>query len=159
MIDRHHHRNHHHQQQQQREARIEKTLEDLFEEAVESLRGDDVEYHLKDSVTGHAQWPISHQRRLRSSDNWERQIYDSELHDDDRCRCRLRLHATTYDSRDASRVSRAVALVQKVVEKTTPDFETTRKKTQQSGVESELLLQDKPHTYPKAKVEISCFLS
>jgi len=69
---------------------IEKTLEDLFEEALESLHDEE------ESVAV----PVRH-RRLRSAENWERQIYDSELHD--QCR-HYRLHA--YTSRDTSQVSK-----------------------------------------------------
>ena len=109
--------NGHHRQRQQR---TEKTLEDLFEEAVESLR-DDIE-----DLTERDASPVRH-RRFRSAENWEKQIYDSELHDE--CR-HCRLHA--YHSRDVSHVSRGFALVQKLDKKSTPDLEKSRKNVDQS---------------------------
>jgi len=90
----------------------EKTLEDLFEEAVESLR-DDIE-HLAEAVPP----APTHHRRLRSAENWERQIFDSELHD--QCR-HYRLQ--TYTNRDVSRVSRGFVLVQRRDKKLTSDVE------------------------------------
>ena len=120
-------------QQQQQQLRIEKTLEDLFEEAVESLR-DDAEYLSESAATP------AHHHRTRSAENWERQIYDSELHD--QCR-HYRLHA--YTSRDTSHVSRGVALVQKLDKKLTPDLEASRKNVQQNGVQME-----QPHSRPIA---------
>jgi len=85
----------------QHQRSTEKTLEDLFEEAVESLGGDVVDW--SDSVPP----APSRHRRLRSAENWEREIYDSELHE--QCR-HYRLQ--TYTSRDVSRVSRGFVLVQ-----------------------------------------------
>jgi len=109
--------NGHHRQRQQR---TEKTLEDLFEEAVESLRDDIEDLTEKDAS------PVHH-RRFRSAENWEKQIYDSELHDE--CR-HYRLQA--YHSRDVSRVSRGFALVQKLDKNPTPDLEKSRKNVDQS---------------------------
>jgi len=111
--------------QQQQQLWVEKTLEDLFEEAVESLR-DDAE-SLTESVS-----PPVHHRRLRSAENWERQIYDSEVHD--QCR-HYRLHA--YTSRDTSHVSRGVALVQKLDKKQPPDIEISGKNMEQNRVQLE----------------------
>jgi len=111
--------NEHHCQQQkqqpQQQRRREKTLEDLFEEAVESLR-DDVEY-LTDTT---ASSPVNRRRCLRSAENWEKEILDSELHDE--CR-HYRLQ--TYTSRDVSRVSRGFAVVQKLDKNETPQHETS----------------------------------
>ena len=111
--------------QQQQQRRTEKSLEDLFEEAVESLR-DNVEY-----LTESAASPVQH-RRLRSAENWEKQIYDSELHD--QCR-HYRLQ--TYTNRDTSRISRGFAVTQKLDKKQTPDLETSRNNVEQHTVNTE----------------------
>lgn len=78
-----------------------------------SLLRDDVEY-LSESVP-----PAPHHRRLRSAENWERQIYDSEVHD--QCR-HHRLQA--YTMRDVATISRGFSLVQKHDKTKTPNADT-----------------------------------
>jgi len=109
----------------QHQLRTEKTLEDLFEEALESLR-DDVEYLTEPRASPDCR------RRLRSSENWEKEIYDSELHDE--CR-HYRLQ--TYTSHDVSRLSRGFAVLQKLDKKRTPDLETSWSNVEQHSVRSE----------------------
>jgi len=127
--------------QPHQKQRTEKTLEDLFEEAVESLR-DDVECSTEVVPPSPAS-RRRRERRLRSAENWERRIYDSELHDES-CHCRLQ----TYTSRDVSRVSRGFTVVQKLDKKQqqSPDLEATSR----SGSEQEQQHRSKPGTWKSA---------
>jgi len=86
------------ERRQRRRRRREKTLEELFEEAVESVQQRDDDVDVDDLTARHG--------RVRSAENWERQIYDSELHDE--CR-HYRLRA--YSNRDVSRVLRGFVFV------------------------------------------------